>query len=157
MINSNDLDFSFSGLKTAVANLVSSEGVRGVTRVGAPHRAPTSRAKSRERTSDGADERQDPEQIINNLAASLEAAIVEVLVKKTVEAAQIYKVDQIIVAGGVAANQTLAKELARADALIPPPNLCTDNAVYIATAAFYNFHPIDPLALQANPSLSLAK
>ena len=69
-------------------------------------------------------------------------------------------------AGGVAANQKLAEKLAIAvqthlsshgTLFIPPPPLCTDNAAMIAAAAFYNFHPVDPLSLEANPNLSLSR
>ncbi|RJP46862.1 MAG: hypothetical protein C4584_01045, partial [Armatimonadetes bacterium] len=133
MVNSKDFDFSFSGLKTAVANLpIISEG--GLT------------------ATDQA-----------NLAAAVQETIVMVLVKKTIQAAQIHNIDHIIVAGGVAANQKLSqtlkeeagKILPRATVHIPPPKLCTDNAAYIAAAAFYNYHPVKPLDLQANPNLSL--
>lgn len=132
MLDSGDFDFSFSGLKTAVVNLV--------------------RGKDFSRTP----------LFSSNLAASVEAAIVDVLVRKTILAAQKYKVKQIIVAGGVAANQKLAETFSRVcDRLslklfIPPPSLCTDNAAMVATAAFFNYHPSDPLTLQANPNLSLA-
>lgn len=126
-------DFSFSGLKTAVANLI--------------HR-PTDTPISSDLT---------------DLAASIEAAIVEVLVEKTVKAAQMYKVDQIMIAGGVAANQKLKESLEsriKSQELniklhVPEANLCTDNAAMIAAAAFFNYHPIDPLKLQVNPNLSL--
>lgn len=100
-----------------------------------------------------------------DLAASIEQVIVDVLIHKTLLAAKTYQVNQIMIAGGVAANQKLAKQLIckvqnimpHVKIFIPPPYLCTDNAAYIATAAFYNYHPIDPLKLQANPSLSLTK
>lgn len=135
MIESHNFDFSFSGLKTAVNLLYTSEVKKS---------SYTSEVKC-------------------NLAASLQEAIVEVLIKKTIKAVQTFKVEQILVAGGVAANQTLAKQLIiytlqkKMDVriFIPPPALCTDNAAMIAAAAFFNFHPIDPLTLQANPNLSL--
>ncbi len=129
MIDSKDFEFSFSGLKTAVANLNDSGQAR---------------------------------MTISNLAASIEAAIVDVLVAKTIRAAQKYRVEQIMVAGGVAANQKLKQELeTRCQGLeiklhIPPPNLCTDNGAMIAAAAFFQKPISDPLKLQANPNLSLA-
>ncbi len=130
MINSKGWDFSFSGLKTSVANIVDRLQSTGYSK--------------------------------NDLAASIEQAIVDVLVKKTVAAAQKYEVSQIIVAGGVAANKTLVNRLqVTVNSLniklhVPPPNLCTDNGAMIAAAAFFNSETIDPLVLQANPNLSLA-
>ncbi len=137
MFGSDDFDFSFSGLKTAVANLIQN--------------LPTNH-----------------EPIINNqladLCASIEQAIIDPLVKKTVQAAQIYKVEQIIIAGGVASNLKLRNELEKNCKLkivnckfsVPPPELCTDNAAMVASAAFY-FEPAkNPLKIQADPNLSLA-
>jgi N6-L-threonylcarbamoyladenine synthase len=132
MINSDDFDFSFSGLKTAVVNLVNSKSLNDIP----------------------------------DLAASIQEAIVDVLVKKTIAAAQKYKIDQIVVAGGVAANQRVAEKTvaavqtvfgSRAKIFLPPSLYCTDNAACVAAAAFYNFHPLDPLSLQANPNLGLTK
>ena len=169
MINSKDFDFSFSGLKTAVLNLVQ-EMERGVTRKRAPDAAPAMTM----RTDDGKLERQDPEreQIMNNLCASIQQAILDVLITKTIQATKVNNVTQIVVAGGVAANQMLSSQLVAKAKLkiphagvfsaqartvfMPPPSLCTDNAAYIAAAAFYNFNPADPLTLQANPNLSLS-
>ncbi len=120
-------DFSFSGLKTAVANLIKTN-------------IPTHRYA--------------------DLAASLEQAIVDVLVKKCVQAAQKYKVKQVVVAGGVAANNKLRRELKEALAGIslsmPEPYLCTDNGAMVASRAFFE-NPVNPLSLQADPSLSLAR
>lgn len=157
MIDSGDFDFSFSGLKTAVANLIKS------TAGGAKERSQASTATLSEVEGEDAPEipkRQDPH--LPDTCASIEQAIVDVLVTKTVQAAQKYKVKQIIVAGGVAANQKLAESLARVahdnslKLFIPPPSLCTDNAAMITAAAFYNYQETDPLALQANPNLSLS-
>ncbi len=130
MLNDGSFDFSFSGLKTAVINLVKDLG---------------------------------PQLLENNdqvaeVCAAIEDAIVEVLVKKTVRAAQIYNIDTIIVSGGVATNQTLSKELSKnfhGRVLIPPPYLCTDNAVMVASCALFNYQAIDPLKVEANPNLSL--
>jgi len=125
MINSGDFDFSFSGLKTAVANLLHTPGVKA------------------------------------DLSASIETAIVDVLVSKTVAAAQCYNVEQMMVAGGVAANQKLVNRLQiivnslqlKVKLHVPPPSLCTDNAAMIASAAFFQEPIGDPLSLQANPNL----
>ena len=132
MIDSKDFDFSFSGLKTAVARIVDSGQVT-------------------------VDNQAD-------LAAAIESAIVDVLVAKTIKAAKMYKVKNIMIAGGVASNEKLREELEKNCQLsivncqlhLPPPHLCTDNGAMIAAAAFLNYHPVDPLSLQADPNLSLA-
>lgn len=96
-----------------------------------------------------------------NLAASIEAAIVDVLIAKTIKAAKTYKVKNIMLGGGVAANQELVRQLkVQSEKLkvklhIPPPQLCTDNAAMIAAAAFFQKPIKDPLKLQADPSLAL--
>ncbi len=105
----DSLDFSFSGLKTAVRNfLTQDEG----------------------RTS------------VEDVAASLQSAIVDVLVKKTVRAARQAGMNTVTVGGGVAANRGLKAAMQTAcDAaglrlVIPTPELCTDNAAMIAAAAY---------------------
>jgi N6-L-threonylcarbamoyladenine synthase len=103
----DSLDFSFSGLKTAVRNFLEQDA---------------------RRTS------------VADVAASLQAAIVEVLVTKTIRAATDRQVDTVAVAGGVAANRALAQEMETAcrevglRLVVPPPALCTDNAAMIAAA-----------------------
>ncbi|HAX73047.1 MAG TPA: tRNA (adenosine(37)-N6)-threonylcarbamoyltransferase complex transferase subunit TsaD, partial [Firmicutes bacterium] len=104
-------DFSFSGLKSAVINTVHNRRQRG-------------------------------EEIIpENLAASFQASVCEVLVEKTVRAAKEYNVKQIIVAGGVSANKGLraaletgVSKLNGVKLTIPPLALCTDNAAMIGAA-----------------------
>lgn len=144
MIDSQDFDFSFSGLKTAVANLLKETSeVRGDPP--SSFQRPTST-------------------LVADLAASIEQAIVDVLVAKTIRVAQKYKVKNIMVAGGVASNQKLTSDLKfkvengkwKIKLHIPPPELCTDNAAMIAAAAFFNPKPANPLNLQANPNLSLS-
>lgn len=137
MIDTDDFDFSYSGLKTAVANLIH-----------------TSEVKKSDYTSE----------VKCNLSAAIEAAIVDPLVKKTIKAAKQFKVNQIIVAGGVAANDKLRSELQlsakryslNAEIFVPQKFLCTDNAAMIAAAAFFQKATKDLLALQANPNFSLA-
>jgi len=110
LIASGDLDFSFSGLKTAVLTLV-----RGL---GEPDEA--TRA---------------------DIAASFQAAIVEVLAAKCVRALEREGLDRLVVAGGVGANTALRARLeeeARArgsEVYFPPQRLCTDNGAMIAFAA----------------------
>lgn len=159
MIDSKDFDFSFSGLKTAVANLLNNSPVI------------LSTAKNLSRMRDTSNKLRDPspaspdqdDKTLADLAASIEQAIVDVLVTKTITAVQKYKVEDVIVAGGVAANQKLTRDLRfKIEELgmniklhIPPVELCTDNAAMIAAAAFFEKPVKNPLSLQADPNLSL--
>jgi N6-L-threonylcarbamoyladenine synthase len=112
MAHSRGLDFSFSGLKTAVALEVERRTVDG--------------------SLSGAD--------IADIAASFEAAAVEVLVSRARRALDEQGVGRIAVVGGVAANRRLREEMASAatqggfKVSFPPPELCTDNAAMIAAA-----------------------
>ncbi len=137
MIDSNDFDFSFSGLKTAVFREVKSQNQ---VRLG---------QKSEVRS----------EQLLADLSASIQQAIVDVLVAKTIKAAQKYKVKSILLGGGVAANDLLRQQLeVRSQQLVvkffaPAKNLCTDNAAMIASAAFFNYKLIPWQKITANPQL----
>ncbi len=106
-------NFSFSGLKSAVINLVHNANQRN-------------------------------EEInINDMCASFQASVLDVLIDKTRHAAQSLGVKQIIVAGGVAANRGLRnrifKEIPNIEIVIPSMKYCTDNAAMIAAAAYYQF------------------
>ncbi len=113
-------DFSFSGLKTAVLREVRT--LQPAVRAGIEPPAaglPTS-----------------------DLAASFQAAVVEVLVEKTVAAAEAFEARTVLVAGGVSANEALRQRLAArcpVPALVPPLSLCTDNAAMIAAAGHVRF------------------
>jgi N6-L-threonylcarbamoyladenine synthase len=113
MLHSGDLDFSFSGLKTAVLTRVKAAEAAG-----------------------GLDE-----QTRADLAAATQAAIVEVLVKKTLAALQQTGMKRVVVAGGVGANRLLRSQLDAACAQrklrvhYPELHLCTDNGAMIAMAA----------------------
>ena len=96
----------------------------------------------------------------NDFAASFQAAVVDVLVTKTIDVAQEYNVCQILLAGGVAANKPLRETLTTRSpfpVIIPPFILCTDNAAMIAACGYFRFragHTSD-MALDVIPNLKL--
>jgi N6-L-threonylcarbamoyladenine synthase len=134
MEGSGDLDFSMSGLKTAVLRHVRAEQAAG-------------------REIDPAD-----------LAASFQEAIVDVQVSKTIEAARRTRVETILLGGGVVANSRLRERMEcdagnkGLSVLAPPPELCTDNAAMIACvgAARLARGERTPLDVAADPNLVLA-
>jgi N6-L-threonylcarbamoyladenine synthase len=108
----NSSDFSFSGLKTAVLREVKSLQSEGSV-------IP-----------------------VNDIAASFQAAVVDVLAEKTFNAAEQAKAKHIIIAGGVSANTALRKAMTsqkKYTVYIPPLKLCTDNAAMIAAAGYIRF------------------
>ena len=113
-------DFSFSGLKTAVLHLVQKFKPNG-------HAVKTQYFASLP---------------VADIAASFQNAIADVLVSKTLDAAREFGAQQILLAGGVAANKKLRQDMqARADmpVLIPPPKLCVDNGAMIGAAAWWHY------------------
>ncbi|MHB1005150.1 MAG: tRNA (adenosine(37)-N6)-threonylcarbamoyltransferase complex transferase subunit TsaD [Chloroflexota bacterium] len=130
------LDFSFSGLKTAVLRTVDELRQREL-----PGRR-AGRGQSRARPADVV---HDPERVatlpVADLAASFQAAAVEVLVTKTRWAAERYGVKQVALAGGVAANAELRRQMRERipmEVLIPPVAFCTDNAAIIASCGYFH-------------------
>lgn len=98
---------------------------------------------------------------INNLCASVQEAIVSVLVRKTLKAAIQYNAQSILLGGGVTANQKLRDSLAlemRDSKLeiklhVPPTELCTDNGAMIAAAGFFQYHPQPWQNITAKPEM----
>jgi N6-L-threonylcarbamoyladenine synthase len=79
---------------------------------------------------------------VQDMAASFQAAVVDVLYKKTIEAAEEFGVKEILVAGGVSANRSLRQTFQNQKGYkthIPALSLCTDNAAMIASAGYYRF------------------
>ena len=109
------LDFSFSGLKTAVVNLVKDLQKKGL-------RIP-----------------------VQDLCASFEAAVVDVLVEKSLRALKALELRRLVVAGGVASNRRLRQELQHAaqehgfDLFLPRPEFCTDNAAMVAVVGLHKY------------------
>ncbi|HHW48724.1 MAG TPA: tRNA (adenosine(37)-N6)-threonylcarbamoyltransferase complex transferase subunit TsaD, partial [Clostridiaceae bacterium] len=128
-------DFSFSGLKTAVLNHVNSIRQKG------------------------------EEVPIEDISASFQKAVVDVLVRNTISAARLKKAKNVTIAGGVAANSLLRSQMKSAareyeiDVFYPKPVLCTDNAAMIACAAYYEFKNgiMSDLSLNAIPNLKLGE
>ena len=101
-----------------------------------------------------------PNPPVADVAASFQAALVEVLATKTAQAAAEYGAAQVVLAGGVAANLPLRQMLAErvGDRLrMPPVSLCTDNAAMIGAAAYYRWQAgaRAPLSLDAQPNLPI--
>jgi N6-L-threonylcarbamoyladenine synthase len=105
----------------------------------------------------------EPELDVADVAASFQAAVVEILVLKSMRAVEELGATAIVLGGGVAANTALraAMEEAAREHLVrcalPALELCTDNAAMIAAAAWHRLasHGADPMSLGANPSLEL--
>lgn len=139
----NPLDFSFSGLKTAVLRVVQKEAGKDYT---FPSHQLASLLNDTQK---------------NDFAASFQKIAVETLVDKTVLAYNQHSPTSVVIAGGVAANQDLRKQLTDRLPIVvdyPPIELCTDNAAMIATLAYYqaqSSQPIDPRKLEVFPSLSI--
>lgn len=99
-----------------------------------------------------------PDYSKEDLAAAVETTIIDVLIKKTIGAADKHQISEIMIAGGVAANAQLSAGLRRISHVSvrnPQKIFCTDNGAMIAAAAFFVDETVDPISLQANPNLSL--
>jgi N6-L-threonylcarbamoyladenine synthase len=148
MIDSEDFDFSFSGLKTAVLREVIEQKKNQYNDL---NHCTTPKLNL-------------PASLIGTLAYETQEAICDVLVEKTMRAKEKYKVKDVLLAGGVAANSRLRQKFQSAfeksnhatiHLFIPPPTLCTDNAAGVASCAYFNFKPVSWEKIQALPSLGL--
>jgi len=154
MLASKDYEFSFSGLKTAFLNATKEHFA--ILR----NTIPNSKAGWEQVVLEN-ELSQTEKQTLYDLCASLEAAIISVLVKKTIRAAKQFEVKSILLSGGVAANQLLNDtfgQIAKSQKLTaklfsPAKSLCTDNAAMIAAAAYYNYQPVPWKDVTANPQL----
>jgi N6-L-threonylcarbamoyladenine synthase len=132
MLRSHDLDFSFSGLKTAVLTAVRREGGSNVC-----------------------------DQARADIARGFVDAMVDVLAAKALLALDQTGLDTLVVAGGVSANRQLRERLERETAArratvhFPPANLCTDNGAMIALAGLAKLRRVDPAALARTMSFSV--
>ena len=131
----NSLDFSFSGVKSAVLNYLNKMDMTG--------------------------------QEVNkaDVAASFQQAVIDVLTENVIETCKRKDVDKIAIAGGVASNSALRRELTEnagkkgIKVLFPAPVLCTDNAAMIGSAAYFEYIKgnISALDLNAKPNLKLGE
>ncbi|MGC8872875.1 MAG: tRNA (adenosine(37)-N6)-threonylcarbamoyltransferase complex transferase subunit TsaD [Chloroflexia bacterium] len=129
-------DFSFSGLKTALYRYAQEERRRSNTLF-----QPDTRPGEVPRISRAGEFPPLPRQVAADLAAAFQEAVVDILVHKTLEAASIYGVLEVMLAGGVAANARLREEMALRCSVplrVPPPALCTDNAAMVGSAAYFH-------------------
>ncbi|MDT8301175.1 MAG: tRNA (adenosine(37)-N6)-threonylcarbamoyltransferase complex transferase subunit TsaD [Sedimentisphaerales bacterium] len=124
MLGRDSMDFSFSGIKTAVLYHCRGQDMKG------------------ENKTDSMNSQQ-----IADIAASFQVAVIDVLVKKTKRAAKKIKAKTILLGGGVAANnklRTCLQHMCESDVppkklLVAPKRYCTDNAVMVASLAYYKF------------------
>lgn len=134
-LEQDSYDFSFSGLKSAVLNVVNQSKMKGLT----------------------------PD--VAGIARGFQESVVEVLVEKAVRAVKACKAKQLLLCGGVAANKGLREALVsrcekeNIELIIPPPVYCTDNAAMIGAAAYVKWVHDGSIALDmvADPGLSLEK
>ena len=105
--------------------------------------------------------KQSNNEAIADICASVQESIIDVLVKKTTNAARKYEVKSILLGGGVASNSKLRERFqslivngkSSIKLFVPTKSLCTDNAAMIASAAFYNYNEIPWQKVTANPEL----
>jgi N6-L-threonylcarbamoyladenine synthase len=135
-------DFSFSGVKTALYRLAQEERRREASLHYGPEPAQEGvRPGEVPKLSRAGEFPPLNEQVAADLAAAFQEAVVDVLVRKTVEAAAIYGVLDVLLAGGVAANEHLREEMGLHLSVplhVPPRELCTDNAAMVGAAAYYH-------------------
>lgn len=132
-------DFSFSGLKTALYRVAQEERRREASLHYGESVEP-SRPGEVPKLSRADEFPPLSEQVAADLAAAFQDAVVDVLVRKTVDAASIHGVLEVSIAGGVAANGPLREELGlrlNVPLRLPPKELCTDNAAMVGAAAYY--------------------
>ena len=124
MLGRDSLDFSFSGIKTAVLYHCRGQDMKGTNRVDSMS-----------------------QQEIADIAASFQYSVVDVLVKKTKRAVERIGARTVLLGGGVAANTALRQSLAdmcelakpQLKLLVAPKQYCTDNAVMVASLAYHKY------------------
>ncbi|KRQ87659.1 tRNA N6-adenosine threonylcarbamoyltransferase [Caloramator mitchellensis] len=134
-LEEESFDFSFSGLKSAVLNYLNKMSMQGI------------------------------EIKKEDVAASFQKSVVEVLANKTIRAAKLKKINKVALAGGVAANSRLRDELSLLckkygfEFYYPSIELCTDNAAMIAASGYYAYKKgrVSSLSINAYPNLKIGE
>lgn len=133
----DSLDFSFSGLKTAVARRAEQKGMYPPSDDAPP----------------------DPQEVAN-VAAEFQEAAVDCMVQRALQAVKRYRVKGMLLGGGVAANSHLRQEMRRrmpVEVIVPRPALCTDNGAMMGAAGYFHFRTGLPSQWDADviPSMRL--
>jgi N6-L-threonylcarbamoyladenine synthase len=155
MIYSKDFDFSFSGLKAEALRFVQQKSVileEAKRPIGSTLHDSIATLQN------------DKDSMINQICFATQKAILDVLVKKTLDAAEKYNAKMVLVGGGVSANETLitqfklnAKRYALNPQIFSPEKIyCTDNAAMVGAYALKNYKPIAWQKVNANPELYFA-
>ncbi|HAA94218.1 MAG: tRNA (adenosine(37)-N6)-threonylcarbamoyltransferase complex transferase subunit TsaD [SAR202 cluster bacterium] len=131
------LDFSFSGLKTALLHMAQDRGMYPSPEEGI-----------------------DQERLVREMAAAFQESVVDVISAKLVDMAAKYKVKGLVLGGGVTANARLREEIVQRSPLpviIPPPILCTDNGAMIAACGYFQYQRGEetPIDIDVDPGLPL--
>jgi N6-L-threonylcarbamoyladenine synthase len=134
------LDFSFSGVKTALLHLAQDKGLYPAI--------------------DGDLEQEELHRLVRELAHAFQESVVDVLTAKLLDASERYHAKGLVLGGGVIANARLRQEILKRSplpAIIPSPILCTDNGPMIAACAYYQYQRGMEfgMELDIDPSLSL--
>lgn len=133
LLNEDNFDFSFSGLKTEASRYFQTKNVN-----------------------------LENENLKNEICYATQKAIIDVIVKKTLKAALQYNCSNILIGGGVASNSTLQKKLEAGSlelgikTFTPEKIYCTDNAAMIGAYALMHFKPVEWKKVVANPELYFA-
>jgi N6-L-threonylcarbamoyladenine synthase len=140
------LDFSFSGVKTALLHMAQAKGLY------------PSDGTPEENTGAGSDA--NSADLVRELASAFQESVVDVLTSKLLGMAKTYRCRGVVLGGGVTANARLREEVAKRSSLpviVPPPILCTDNGAMIASCAYYQYQRGEQfgLDLDIEPGLPL--
>ena len=156
-------DFSFSGVKTALLHMAQARGVYPPPGLSTQTNEPGLSEDPSDRKQgllSSVEKREQMDREVTEMAAAFQESLVDVMVSKTLDAADRWGARGIILGGGVTANTLLRDRMLRGSSLptfIPAPVLCTDNGAMIASCAYHHLtrNLISSLDLDVDPSLTL--